>query len=97
MKQFYFYNKVGSGYTMEQMNSIREQQESLAKLHFDLGNEVKLLTFCKKLKTKHAVGVSKYPQKLIFPLKLTILFLGRSRQRQRDTVSEQYAETSAKA
>jgi hypothetical protein len=25
---------------MEQMNNIREQQESLAKLHFDLGNEV---------------------------------------------------------
>ncbi|EDS40318.1 conserved hypothetical protein [Culex quinquefasciatus] len=24
---------------MEQMTSIREQQESLAKLHFDLGNE----------------------------------------------------------
>ncbi|XP_055638779.1 uncharacterized protein LOC129776887 isoform X1 [Toxorhynchites rutilus septentrionalis] len=29
----------GSGCTMEQMTSIREQQESLAKLHFDLGNE----------------------------------------------------------
>uniref|UniRef100_A0A182IE28 Vesicle transport protein n=1 Tax=Anopheles arabiensis TaxID=7173 RepID=A0A182IE28_ANOAR len=27
----------GSGCTMEQMTSIREQQESLAKLHFDLG------------------------------------------------------------
>lgn len=29
----------GSGCTMEQMTSIREQQECLAKLHFDLGNE----------------------------------------------------------
>ncbi|XP_058120405.1 coiled-coil domain-containing protein 28A isoform X2 [Anopheles coustani] len=29
----------GSGCTMEQMTSIREQQESLAKLHFDLGTE----------------------------------------------------------
>ncbi|XP_050085317.1 coiled-coil domain-containing protein 28B isoform X2 [Anopheles aquasalis] len=29
----------GSGSTMEQMTSIREQQESLAKLHFDLGTE----------------------------------------------------------
>lgn len=27
---------------MEQMTSIREQQESLAKLHFDLGNEASL-------------------------------------------------------
>nr|XP_019540847.2 coiled-coil domain-containing protein 28A isoform X1 [Aedes albopictus] len=32
----------GSGCTMEQMTSIREQQESLAKLHFDLGNEASL-------------------------------------------------------
>ncbi|XP_055594522.1 coiled-coil domain-containing protein 28A-like isoform X3 [Uranotaenia lowii] len=32
----------GSGCTMEQMTSIREQQESLAKLHFDLGNECSL-------------------------------------------------------
>lgn len=29
----------GSGCTMEQMTNIREQQESLAKLHFDIGNE----------------------------------------------------------
>lgn len=27
----------GSGSTMEQMTNIREQQEKLAKLHFDLG------------------------------------------------------------
>lgn len=27
----------GSGCTMEQMTNIREQQEKLAKLHFDLG------------------------------------------------------------
>lgn len=27
----------GSGSTMDQMKSIREQQERLAKLHFDLG------------------------------------------------------------
>lgn len=27
----------GSGCTMDQMTSIREQQEKLAKLHFDLG------------------------------------------------------------
>ncbi|XP_052893974.1 uncharacterized protein LOC128301495 [Anopheles moucheti] len=29
----------GSGCTMDQMTNIREQQESLAKLHFDLGTE----------------------------------------------------------
>ena len=28
---------LGSGCTMEQMTDIREQQESLAKLHFELG------------------------------------------------------------
>lgn len=28
----------GSGCTMEQMTNIREQQEKLAKLHFDLGS-----------------------------------------------------------
>lgn len=28
----------GSGSTMEQMTNIREQQEKLAKLHFDLGS-----------------------------------------------------------
>lgn len=45
-KGFYFnrilFRHTGSGCTMEQMTSIREQQESLAKLHFDLGNEASL-------------------------------------------------------
>lgn len=29
---------IGFGCTMEQMTDIREQQESLAKLHFELGS-----------------------------------------------------------
>lgn len=30
---------AGSGCTMEQMTDIREQQERLAKLHFELGGD----------------------------------------------------------
>ena len=33
----YFFS--GQGCSMEQMEAIRDQQESLAKLHFDLGGK----------------------------------------------------------
>lgn len=34
----YSLQNLGFGCTMEQMTDIREQQESLAKLHFELGS-----------------------------------------------------------
>lgn len=54
----------GSGCTMEQMTSIREQQESLAKLHFDLGNEASLGSNAGNNETQSQTNMGKLVAKL---------------------------------
>lgn len=54
----------GSGCTMEQMTSIREQQESLAKLHFDLGNEASLSSNAGNNEAQSQNGMRKLVAKL---------------------------------